>query len=97
MHVTRFEKLMRATNHNLLAIQPEIAVQESRCKQFLSVDCSKSAQIGRADFSKSHEVDEVLCSMQGLFDFFKKLSSGMESTLTVQMMRRKLRPRQQAC
>jgi hypothetical protein len=98
MHVTTFEKLMRSTNHNLLAIQPEtLKMPSERCKKFLSVDCEKGTAISRADFSKSREADEVLCSLQGLFDFLNKLIVGVEGTLTVQTMRRKLKPRYQTC
>lgn len=98
MHVNTFEKLMRSTNHNLLAIQPDrLKMPSERCKKFLSVDFEKGAAITRADFSKSREADEVLCSLQGLFDFVNKLVVGVEGTLTVQTMRRKLKPQYQTC
>lgn len=98
MHVTTFEKLMRSTNHNLLAIQPErLKVKSDRCKKFLSVDCEKGSAISRADFRKSREADEVLCSLQGLFDFVNRLVLGVEGKLTLQTMRRKLKPRCQTC
>ncbi len=109
MHVNTFEKLMRKTNHNLLAMQPESLGKESkndspkaskvspRCKAFLAVDHEKSVSLSRADFNKALQADEVLCSLQGLFDFWNKFVLGVESGLTLDTMRRKLKPRFQAC
>lgn len=101
MHVSRFEKLMRSTNHNLLAIQPEtlktLKVPSERCKKFLSVSTEKTRAISRADFGKVREADELLCSLEALFDFWNKLNLRIAGAMTAQTMRRKLRPRYQAC
>jgi hypothetical protein len=98
MHVSRFEKLMRSTNHNLLAIQPEtLKVPSERCKKFLAVNTEKSAAISRADFGKSRQADEVLCSLEALFGFWNWLNLRLAGAMTSQTMRRNLKPRYQAC
>ncbi len=100
MHVSRFEKLMCSTNHSLLAIQPEtLKVSSDRCKKFLAAGTGKekTAAISRADFGKAREADELLCSLEGLFDFWNKLNLRLAGSMTAQTMRRKLRPRYQAC
>jgi hypothetical protein len=104
MHVNTFEKLMRSTNHNLLAIQSEspkkmlnTAAVSPRCKAFLSCNYKQSQTINRADFKKSRQADEVLCSLQSIFDFWNKFVLGIESGLTLATMRRKMKPRCQPC
>lgn len=104
MHVNTFEKLMRSTNHNLLAIQPELPQKKSqaaavspRCKAFLSCNYKQSQTVSRADFQKSRRADEVLCSLQSIFDFWNKFVLRVESGLTLATMRRKMKPRYQPC
>jgi hypothetical protein len=100
MHVSRFEKLMRSTNHNLLAIQPEtLKLPSERCKKFLSAGSAKEkgSAIRRADFGKARQADEVLCSLESLFDFWNKLNLRLAGAMTADTMRRKLKPRYQAC
>lgn len=103
MHVNTFERLMRTTNHNLLAMPPE-AVQKgagakdsARCKVFLSVHDDECNSLSRADFTKACRADEVLCSLSGLFDFWNKFVLGVENSSTIEILRRKLRPRCGAC
>lgn len=104
MHVNTFEKLMRATNHNLLAIQTEApkkmlntAAVSPRCKAFLSCNYQQSQTLSRGDFNKSRQADEVLCSLQSIFDFWNRFVLGVESGLTLATMRRKMKPRYQPC
>lgn len=104
MHVNTFEKLMRSTNHNLLALQPETlhktsqkAAVSPRCKAFLSCNYQQSQTLSRADFGKSRQADEVLCSLQSIFDFWNKFVLGVESGLTLATMRRKMKLRYQPC
>lgn len=103
MHVNTFERLMRTTNHKLLAMQPE-AVQRKpqtkvspRCKAFLAVHHEECTSLSRADFTKSCRADEVFSSLSGFFDFWNKFVAAVESRLTVEIMRRKLRLRYGAC
>ncbi len=92
MHVNSFEKLMRSTNHNLLAVEPvAVKVPSTRCKQFLAAGSTKSSSISKQDFGKTREADELLCSVQGFFDFLNKLSLLMEGSLPMQTMRRKMK------
>lgn len=98
MHVSRFEKLMRSTNHHLLAIQPEaLKVPSERRKKFLAVNTDKGSAISRADFCKSRQTDELLCSLEALFDFWNWLNLRLAGAMTAQTMRRKLKPRYRAC
>jgi hypothetical protein len=100
MHVSRFEKLMRSTNHHLLAIQPEtLKVSSDRCRKFLSAGTGteKTAALRRVDFSKSRQTDELLCSLEALLDFWNKLNLRLAAAMTAETMRRKLKPRYQAC
>lgn len=103
MHVNTFERLLRTTNHKLLAMQPEAAHKRAeakvspRCKAFLAVHHEESSSLCRADFTKSCRADEVLCSLAGFVGFWNKFVLGVESSLTIKTMRRKLRPRYGAC
>jgi len=85
MHVSTFERLMRTTAHDLLAIQPEkpvvAAAKMTRCKAFLLVSERSDTAINRAHFSKVREADEVLCEFQALVDLWNQLKSRLMSRL----------------
>ncbi len=100
MHVSTFEKLMRSTNYDLLAIEPEtLPKQSDLCKKFLSVDMERaqSEKIGRRHFDKSCQADQIFCSLQVLCNYWNRLAARMHATLTGELMRRKLRPRYSHC
>jgi len=97
MHVSTFEKLMRTTGYNLLAVQPEKLPKVDRCKVFLSVNVKRTHTVSRADFSKSRQADEALCSAQALIDCFNRLLARLQSVFVRETRHTKLRSRFSHC
>lgn len=76
MHVSAFEKLMRSTNHDLIALAPpSFAQRPNICKQFLKVEVEREHPLCRCDFARTRQADLHLSATQAVSYWMNKVYS----------------------